>query len=225
MADSILEYLVLDYIRIEEGSVYLFSPYFIPILDKWLSIGWSSGSRNHREPENDASCPDLSAAVWPWSYYSICMKNRLRSIVCLAVVNMCLVFLLASCAGFVLKAYSGPDLPATQTAFVEGGPFTYLEKVDGAVLSSSQVAALVLPGPRTLEVAYAGEHVGDRFLYSGEKATLSFDAVAGHRYVVYASQTSGYWWSAYVQDKDTSERLASSRTMPLRAYYMPPHQR
>jgi hypothetical protein len=139
-----------------------------------------------------------------------------------------LVFTLAACATTLTKGYEGPALPGDQTALVESGPYTHIEKYDGMKLSSQNVT--VLPGEHTVEMRLVEAQQPSReyFFYSGATGSVTFTAEAGHKYLVYINfvpapeqadeeKGSGYTWVGYIQDKSTGKKIASTPPLPLEA--------
>ncbi len=74
--------------------------------------------------------------------------------------------LLASCTGFTLKGYTGPTLPADQTATVRSGAYGNIVRCDGLKLASSQLNVAVLPGKHTVEMTMRRQLMGSKFLHS-----------------------------------------------------------
>jgi hypothetical protein len=138
-----------------------------------------------------------------------------------------LVFALAACATTLTKGYEGATLPDDQTALVESGPYTHIEKYDGMKLSSQNVT--VLPGEHTVEMRLAqGQPSRQYFFYSRATGFVTFTAEAGHRYLVYINfipvpeqaeeeKGSGYTWVGCIQDKSTGKKIASTPPLPLEA--------
>ncbi len=65
------------------------------------------------------------------------------------MVLLVAVLALSACAG-TTKGYSGPILPADQTAVVRSGPYTDVVATDGVKVSGLRVA--LLPGKHTIEI-------------------------------------------------------------------------
>ncbi len=161
------------------------------------------------------------------------MKNQIcRSTKMMAAVAALL--LIAACAHAPMKAYQGPELPASQTAVVESGFYTRIAAVDGHKVRALSVA--LLPGEHTIvmmpyeqnEAAYQGQPYPDWMFYSPVTAAVPFTAQAGHAYIanvdIQSQPSPGYenysaWsWVGYIQDKTTATRLASTERLPLGAY-------
>lgn len=155
------------------------------------------------------------------------------------MVLMLALLTLSACAG-TTKEYSGPVLPASETAVVRSGPYTDLVAIDGRKVSSLSVA--LLPGKHTVEIkptdnlqAY-GYGYGAYYFYSRVTGSIEFTAEPGHTYLVYAaiatapttedsdtgysvtgSTDTGFTWSGYITDETAGRRLARTDTLALQA--------
>ena len=133
---------------------------------------------------------------------------------------------LTACASTTTREYSGPELPADQTALVESGPYTEIEVVDGRAVGALKVA--VLPGTHSvaLRPSEHGQPIRDYWFYSRSTGSVSFNAEAGHRYLVYVDfvpdegpadeqKGSGYVWIGYVLDRATGKKIANTGKLPV----------
>lgn len=155
------------------------------------------------------------------------------------------VLALGACSSTPMKGYSGPALPAGETAVVRSGAYTDIVSVDGMRVSGSSVA--VTPGTHIVEMkpdqpidnaTYVGP--GNYYFYSLVNGTTTFTAEPGHTYEVYANldterrseegygaenpgtsleQNTGFTWTGYVVDDTTYNRVARTDTLPLQAYW------
>ncbi len=131
------------------------------------------------------------------------------------------LFALGACTGMPMKGYSGPVLPADQTALVQSGPYTDVVASDGVKVPTLSVS--VLPGTHTIEMKpneppSDSDYVGPYFFYARNIGSVAFTAEAGHTYVAYvdiapAPSTedevgTGYTWAGYVKDETTGKRVA-----------------
>ena len=147
---------------------------------------------------------------------------------------------LGACAGTTMQGYSGPVLPAEQTAVVKSGPYTDLVTVDGVRVSGRVVS--LLPGkhtivmrPSTSQTTYG--YNGAYMFYSNVDGSLDFTVEAGHTYLVYVNMgatptatgdsalaytdfgpnDTGFSWVGYVTDETASKRLARTDRLALQA--------
>jgi hypothetical protein len=133
---------------------------------------------------------------------------------------------LSACAGAVTKGYTGPTLPADQTALIRSGPYTHIEKCDGLNVPGLNVA--VLPGVHTVEMRPAEQEqpLRNYIFYSRVNGSVSFTAEAGHRYLAYVDfvpgQTpadeekgSGYTWIGYISDESSEKKVGNTGSLPL----------
>jgi hypothetical protein len=121
----------------------------------------------------------------------------------LCVVTLALIMI--SCST-TTKMYSGPELPASQTALVQGaaGPIS-IEACDGVKVTSSAIT--VLPGEHTIwmslnQIGSVGEY------YSTGNIPITFIAEAGHTYGVDVSTHRNPY--ALIKDNTTGEKVAFS---------------
>lgn len=155
------------------------------------------------------------------------------------------VLALNACSSTPAKMYSGPALPADQTAIVRSGAYTDIVSIDGAGVSGTKIT--VLPGKHTLEMkpheqidsAYNYYAPGNYFFYSNVNGRVDFTAEPGRTYQVYANMTAGphtggygtendveygthlatgFTWTGYVVDETAHKRVARTDTLPLEAY-------
>jgi hypothetical protein len=152
------------------------------------------------------------------------------------------VLALGACSSAPTRLYSGPALPAQETAVVTNGPYTDIVAVDGVVVSSERVA--LLPGRHTVgmrpseqlynDYDYYGP--GNYIFWSRVDGEAEFMAEPGHVYQVYANMTaappgtgygnegntrgspSGFVWTGYVTDKTAHKRVAATKMLPLEAW-------
>jgi hypothetical protein len=149
------------------------------------------------------------------------------------------VLAIGACSSAPTIMYSGPVLPADQTAVVSRGTHTDIVSVDGARVSGVKV--VVLSGKHTIEMKptdgdYSYYGPGDYIFYSRVTGRADFTAEPGHAYEVYAHMVaepytrengvgddtgygtgSGFKWSGYVIDKTTNRRVAKTGWLPLEA--------
>ncbi len=134
------------------------------------------------------------------------------------------VLALAACAGEAMKGYTGPVLPADQTALVTRGPYTDLVACDGTKVSG--VGVTLLPGVHTIEMKPNNQQQNYTVLFhSTVIGSVSFTAEAGHRYLAYVSISpapptdeeagSGYTWTGIIEDKATHRKVARTDKLPL----------
>jgi len=135
----------------------------------------------------------------------------------------------------MMKAYPGPTLPADQTALIESGAYTNVERCDGLKITSLKVA--VLPGEHLIEMTPADQGQPQRgyLFYSSVTGSISFTAEAAHTYLVYVDFVaapapadeggSGYEWIGYVQDRASGKTIANSGRLPLKAHPAMPFSR
>jgi tetratricopeptide (TPR) repeat protein len=110
-----------------------------------------------------------------------------------------------------MRMYSGPELPASQTALVRGADISInLVSCDGRKITSSDV--IILPGDHTIEMSYYQREVG----YSVDTALIDFTAEAGHVYVVDRLTGGGNTYRVTIIDRDSQHKVGrnerSSRT-------------
>jgi hypothetical protein len=145
------------------------------------------------------------------------------------------VLALGACSSAPTIMYSGPVLPADQTAVVGRGTHTDIVSVDGARVSGAKV--VVLSGKHTIEMKptdgdYSYYGPGNYIFYSRVTGRADLTAEPGHVYEVYAhmiaepsareygvgdSTGSGFKWSGYVIDKTTSKKVAETGWLRLEA--------
>jgi len=143
----------------------------------------------------------------------------------LALLGM--AFLLAgSCAG-TMKGYTGPLMPAGETALIKTGFYADILRCDDIRLAPSYLNIIVLPGKHTVEISLRRQWVGDKFLHSEVTGSITFAAVAGHTYSVNANllpkkEWAGlveheYDWQGYVVDQGTGQTIAiTTEALPVR---------
>jgi hypothetical protein len=147
---------------------------------------------------------------------------------------------LGACAGTTMQGYSGPALPADQTAVVRSGPYTDLVSVDGVRVSGRVVSLLpekhtIVMRPSNSQTTYGYKEA--YILYSNVDGSLDFTGESGHTYSVYvnvaptptASEDSalaytdfgpndtGFIWIGYVTDEMAGKRLAETDRLALQA--------
>jgi hypothetical protein len=108
------------------------------------------------------------------------MLKTKREGLCLVKVLfiVAIAFLTGSCSS-TMRMYSGPELPASQTALVRAGDIGVdLVSCDGKKITSSEI--IILPGEHTIEMSFYQREVG----YSADTALMDFTAEAGHVYMV-----------------------------------------
>jgi len=134
---------------------------------------------------------------------------------------------LAACAGTPMKGYTGPVLPAEQTALVKTGPYAELVTCDGVKVSALRVA--VLPGEHTIEMKpndQQSDYTQTGYMYRSKViGSISFIAEAGHTYVVGVTIAavpttdeeigSGYSWIGTIEDETTHKKVNRSDKLPL----------
>ncbi len=145
---------------------------------------------------------------------SFMMGSTLVVFACLFVV---------SCAGTVMKGYSGAEMAPDKTALIRSGPYADIGSCDGVMLGRSHLSVVVAPGPHTIQVSYVQNILGDTiYYYSRTNASLVFDAEAGHSYVVYGDMTSPETWVASVVDKTSSRKIVRSEPLKLESEQLIP---
>jgi hypothetical protein len=132
--------------------------------------------------------------------------------------------MLASCAGTTTGGYTGPELPADQTAIVRAGAYANIVECDGLKLGPSRLKIAVVPGTHIVKMTFRRQVMGYKFLYSGLVGSATFVAQAGHRYLVDVDLvpqgkplgfiTSDYDWIGHIVDEGTGEAVAVT-TEPL----------
>jgi hypothetical protein len=111
------------------------------------------------------------------------------------------VFMVGSCST-TTRMYSGPELPANQTALIRGADISInLVSCDGKKLSSSNV--IVLPGEHTIEMSY---YDSVAYRYSSDSSLMDFTAEAGHVYVVDKISGGGRYLS-FILDSSTGKKV------------------
>jgi hypothetical protein len=149
------------------------------------------------------------------------------------------VFALSACAGISTQGYSGPALPADQTAIVNSGAYTDLIASDGMKVSGMRVA--VLPGRHTIVMKPSDNQdawgYGAYFFYSRVTGSVEFTAEAGHTYRAYVaigpapdtteesgmgyagagSTDTGFTWIGYIADETTGKKIARTDRLALQA--------
>jgi hypothetical protein len=117
------------------------------------------------------------------------------------------LFLTGSSFAAPKRMYTGPELPASQTALVRGADITInLVSCDGAKVTSLEVS--VLPGEHTIEMSFSGGGS-----YSSDTAFLKFTAEAGHTYVVDKdNQTEPGKYFPFILDKTTGKKVSQNFT-------------
>ena len=142
------------------------------------------------------------------------MFNTKRRFLCLMKVLLVIatVFLTAACS--TTRMYSGPELPASQTALIRGVDTTInIVSCDGRKFSSNDV--IVLPGEHTIEMGFSGDGY-----YSANNSFLRFKAEAGHTYAVGKDLNSPGRYSAYspfIMDITTGKRVSTRNYLPQSA--------
>jgi len=134
---------------------------------------------------------------------------------------------LAACAGTPMKGYSGPVLPAEQTALVKTGPYAEIVSCDGVKVSALRVT--VLPGEHTVEMKpndQQSDYTQTGYMFrSRVTGSVSFTAEVGHTYVVGVSIAaapitdedigSGYTWIGAIEDETTHKKVKKTDRLPL----------
>lgn len=143
---------------------------------------------------------------------------------------------LAACAGAPTKAYTGPVLPAEQTALITSGFHTDIVSIDGIKVSG--LSAVVPPGQHTI-ILRPGSDLENPYgysqaytFYSLTDGSLNFTAEAGHKYLVDVNvgearpeqnksdnelSGTGFVWTADIRDQTKQTRVASTGELPLQA--------
>jgi hypothetical protein len=134
----------------------------------------------------------------------------------------------SACAAATTSGYTGPTLPGDQTALIESGPYTNIEKLDDQTITALRVS--VLPGEHTVVMRPAEQEQPYReyLFYSRVSGAVKFVAEAGHRYLAYVdfvpapgpadeAKGSGYTWIGYILDKSTGGKIANTGPLPLGA--------
>lgn len=143
------------------------------------------------------------------------------------VVLGAVVLTLAACAGVPMQGYTGPALPAEQTALVQTGAYTDLIACDGKKVSG--LGLTVLPSVHTIELKPDDQqqsYMQTGFIYrSTVTGSISFTAEAGHKYLVYVNIApgpstdenagTGYTWVGIVEDETTHRKVAKTDHLPL----------
>ena len=134
---------------------------------------------------------------------------------------------LAACASAPMKGYTGPVLPAEQTALVKTGPYAELVTCDGVKVSALSVA--VLPGEHTIEMKpndQQSDYTQTGYMFRSKvTGSASFTAEAGHTYVVGVSIAAapltdedigtGYTWVGTIEDGTTHKKVKRTDRLPL----------
>ena len=139
---------------------------------------------------------------------------------------------LASCGGLTLKGYTGPTLPADETAMVRSGAFANIVRCDGLELSSSQLKVAVLPGKHTIEMTMRRQMIGFKLFHSDVIGSATFIAQAGRRYLVDVELVpqdkwlgvvaSEYDWAGRILDEGTGETMAvTTGALPVKVDWIP----
>jgi hypothetical protein len=111
-----------------------------------------------------------------------------------------IVFLIVSCSS-TMKMYSGPELPASQTALVKCGDTSInIVSCDGQKVKSLEFT--ILPGVHTIEMGFNTPGVG----YSSDNTLMDFTAEASHVYVVDRTSQGGFYL-ANISDRTTGKRV------------------
>ncbi len=143
----------------------------------------------------------------------------------LALLGM--AFLLAgSCAG-TMRGYTGPSMPAGETALIKTGFYADILRCDDVRLAPSYLNIIVLSGKHTVEISFRRQWVGDKLLHSEVTGSITFAAAAGHTYSVNANllpikEWAGlveheYDWQGYVKDQGTGQTVAiTTEALPVR---------
>jgi hypothetical protein len=121
----------------------------------------------------------ISKDVTPANTRKRRIMHRTRNIFLYLSKALCivtLVLLTISCST-TSRMYSGPELPASQTALIRGADSTInIESCDGVKVNSTTVS--VLPGEHTIEMSFNDPLVG----YSNYNVFKKFTVEAGHTY-------------------------------------------
>jgi hypothetical protein len=155
--------------------------------------------------------------------YEFVMEGKMRNDLTIAARAFCAglaLLLVSSCASVIKQGYEGAKLPTDRTAVIQSGPYTDIEGYDGTQLGSRWLSIAVLPGRHAIEVAFPPRLTGNAFYYSDVTGLVTFDALAGHRYVAYAYLVSPDLWIAYVSDRTSGERVAQSELLPLKVEWL-----
>jgi len=106
--------------------------------------------------------------------------------------------------------YSGPDLPANETAIVRGATIGInIESCDGKKVTSSAVS--VLPGDHVIEMSFSISNVGS----SRDTSFMKFTAEAGHTYGVDVTQNTGPGrYTAFIMDATSGKRVSDNIRKP-----------
>ena len=142
-----------------------------------------------------------------------------------------LLFAFYACAATTTKEYTGPAMPAEQTAVVKSGPYTTLVAIDGVSVSGLSVA--VLPGTHTVEMKPAEwsstswDLTSPYAFYSRVLGSVTFTAEPGREYEAYVNMGpghlsgdntgTGFVWTGYIQDESAHMRVAKTDRLPLEA--------
>jgi hypothetical protein len=145
------------------------------------------------------------------------------------------LMVLGSCSTAPTQVYSGPALPANQTALITSGFHTYLVSVDGVKVPG--LSATVTPGTHTVVMRPADDLVTPYgynqayYFYSRVDGTVACVAQAGHTYRAEVNvgnprheqepgeeiSGTGFVWNGYIEDRTAETRVARTESMPLYA--------
>jgi hypothetical protein len=128
--------------------------------------------------------------------------NLLCYVKVLAVVAS--VFLAGSCSTAPMRGYTGPELPASQTALIRGASSGInIVSCDGMKVTSSAVS--VLPGDHIIEMSYF-DSISES--YSVGTSFIKFTAEAEHIYSVgHMSSSLPGRYEVLVMDQTTGKRV------------------
>jgi len=147
------------------------------------------------------------------------------------LVLLGMAFLFAGSCAETMEGYSGPVLPAGETALIKAGFNADILRCDDVRLSPSQLNITVLPGKHTVEISFRRQWVGDKLLHSDVTGSITFAAEAGHTYSVNANllpikEWAGlvaheYDWRGYTKDQGTGQTIAiTSEALPVRVEWI-----
>ena len=114
---------------------------------------------------------------------------------------------ICSCSSAPMKGYTGPDLPANQTALIKAVRTTNMVTCNGIKLGVSQNEVIILPGTHNVEITWRGGIES----YSNEVILVTLKAEAGHTYEISAESVPAGKWDVFTTDKTTGERVGSVR--------------
>ena len=146
-------------------------------------------------------------------------KSRAAFVLLLGIAS----FLTCACASATMKGYTGPDLPASQTATIMAGPLANIVSCDGVRLSGFQAHVNILPGSHTIDASFAWIDNGGNVAYSSRAiGSVTFNAEAGHDYKVAAEMDySSDSWMVVVSDIGSHARIVQSKALPMDVYLRP----